>query len=217
MFKKFFVLATALVFTSSVFASGKSNRLSGEDVVTDVTIAQGATPIRVVGVATGAAGVIRVHPNGDGQTFDYKLYVVRAGSPITAVHLHLGPEGVNGPVLGTLCDNAGAAACPSNNAENVFALTGTFNAADITLIPEIGIGSIDDLKANAKRGNIYIDVHSESFPDGEVRGALKVEFSEGRDDDDDSSDDKDDDDDDSSSSSSSSSNSSSSSSSSSNS
>jgi hypothetical protein len=201
MYKKSLIFISALAMSLSVHASNES--LSGKNVVTEVTIPGANAPINVVGIATGSKGKVKLTPAGDGATMNYELTIKRLGSPVESVHIHLGPEGVNGPVLITICDNAGAVPC-GDNAANEFALSGAFTSTDLVPVPERGINTVEDFIANLRDENTYIDVHTGTFPDGELRGEIEAKFNGGNDDDkdddkgkgkddDDKEDDKDDD------------------------
>jgi hypothetical protein len=71
-----------------------------------------------------------------------------SGMMPTAAHIHDGAKGVNGPVLIKLDRTADGFAVP----------------AGAKLTPE--------QLAKFKAGNTYINVHSEAFPPGEIRGQL---------------------------------------------
>ena len=76
-------------------------------------------------------------------------------SPFVGSHLHLAETGVNGNVVIALNPTLGGDS-----------RSGTFTAANNTFSPSQNI--IDALRA----GNIYVNVHSDNFPGGEIRGQL---------------------------------------------
>jgi len=96
--------------------------------------------------------IVSVHPMprtdpGGPITFDTET--------ITAVHIHQGAEGTNGPLLWTVPDDqrhqgdiAGAA------------------------FPYDGTIPWDDLWTTLETEAAYLDVHTTAFPDGQIRGAL---------------------------------------------
>lgn len=71
-----------------------------------------------------------------------------SGMTPTAAHVHDGASGVNGPVIIKLDRTASGFAVPA------------------------GAKFTDEQLAKFKAGNTYINVHSEAFPPGEIRGQL---------------------------------------------
>src|SRR5437867_12024276 len=85
---------------------------------------------------------------------------------VTAAHIHLGESGKNGPVILTLFKGG-----PTEQTN------GTVAESNVTASnlegPMKGKG-VPDLVAAMKNGTTYVNVHSTDFPDGEMRGQLKV-------------------------------------------
>jgi len=71
-----------------------------------------------------------------------------SGITANAAHVHVGPRGVNGPIIMPLSNPAG-----------------DLWAAEATL-------SADNYKAY-KQGNLYFNAHSVQFPNGEIRGQIR--------------------------------------------
>ncbi len=79
--------------------------------------------------------------------------------PITAAHLHLAPAGSNGAIVANLSD-----AITAGNVNQ------TIDAGDL-IGPLVGndlLALLNELAA----GNIYINLHSDAFPGGELRGQI---------------------------------------------
>jgi len=76
----------------------------------------------------------------------------------TGVHLHIGYHGQNGPVALALTPTMGASA-----------LTGTFEAANNTFSLANGLDTL--VEAMAER-RVYVNIHSQNEPSGEIRGQL---------------------------------------------
>lgn len=55
------------------------------------------------------------------------------------------------------------------------ALLGTLTAADILAVPSQGIdaGEIEEVIAAMRRGAVYVNVHSDLHPGGEIRGQIR--------------------------------------------
>jgi hypothetical protein len=93
------------------------------------------------------AGILKLDPT---QTeLAYFIATSNLTSSVTMAHLHRAPAGVNGPV---------AIGFP-----NATALT---NTAPITGVVALSPADLSDLLA----GNFYVNVHTEQYPGGEIRG-----------------------------------------------
>jgi hypothetical protein len=94
---------------------------------------------------------------------------------ITAVHIHCGAPGVNGPIVVFLFgpDPDGA-----EGAKRIIA-QGTVTPADVMPVPDSpecpgGIADFDDLIAKMRAGQTYINVHTLDHPSGEIRGQIEI-------------------------------------------
>ena len=112
-------------------------------------------------VNTGASGraVLR---SLAGTTLDIAALVDNLSGPIMAAHLHLGSAGSNGPVVVDLASGI-------LNDDSVLFRIG---AGDLTG-PLAGADFIDLLN-EAAAGNLYVNIHTAQFPDGEVRGQVSL-------------------------------------------
>jgi hypothetical protein len=109
-------------------------------------------------VQTDATGVAEIRPMGA----DSIAYSVNATNieGVTAGHVHLGKQGENGPIVVTLFNYDS----PMNGVSE----TGTITA-DKLEGPMAG-KQISDLAAAGANGTLYINIHTEQNPDGEIRG-----------------------------------------------
>jgi len=89
----------------------------------------------------------------DGDQFCYTLDVVGLTQPAGAAHIHIGPRDEPGPVVIPL---------------EVPAET-SFQVDDCTTVTDPAI--LDGVRANP--GAYYVNVHTPTYPGGEVRGQLK--------------------------------------------
>ena len=114
--------------------------------------------------------------SAEGTELNYRLIVANIDN-VTASHIHLAPEGVNGPVVAFLYGNAPAG---SGSANGVLA-TGTITATDLTG-PLAGT-ELTALITAIEAGNAYVNVHTNDgiapantgpgdFPGGEIRGQI---------------------------------------------
>lgn len=129
------------------------------------------------GVITNTTGRITLRFNRELSEADFSLSVHR-GKKITQAHLHCARAGVNGPVVVFLF-NVAPVPGPGGVNVNGRIAKGTLTNADIEPVdfaanPNCGvvINNIASLLAAVRDGIIYLNVHSEANPPGEVRGQL---------------------------------------------
>ncbi|MGP1310286.1 MAG: CHRD domain-containing protein [Phycisphaerales bacterium] len=122
---------------------------------------------------TSAIGIGTVDYDTTDDTFDISLYVVGiplgnlmgAGPNSTPVHIHLAPAGSNGGIvidLGFLGSFAQSGLGIELNLTDV-AAGGTFGA--INSDPDVVQQAFVD-------GNLYVNIHTSTFPGGEIRGQI---------------------------------------------
>jgi CHRD domain-containing protein len=126
--------------------------------------------------ASKAVGQVKLRLSADGASLDYTLITANLDNPIAA-HIHLGPPGVNGPVVAFLF-GPGA---PGAGTANGLLAEGTITAANL-------VGPLDGQPLSAlidalNAGNAYVNVHTNDgvpptgtgpgdLPGGEIRGNL---------------------------------------------
>jgi hypothetical protein len=147
----FIVLVSALTVSLAFAAEGtfKAN-LSGYD--------------SVPAVKTKAKGYAEFKLSKGGKALNYKL--VSYINNVNAAHIHKGKKGENGPVV------AGLFAGPKK--EGIF--NGTLSEGVITekeLMGELEGKSLDALVQLIKSGDLFVNVHTTAYPDGEIRGQIK--------------------------------------------
>lgn len=118
-----------------------------------------AIPAFGAGWAVSLSGAQEVPPNNSGAKGSGEIAVMPdgmvsgsitvSGMTPTAAHIHDGASTVNGPVIIKLDRTANGFAVPA------------------------GAKFTDEQLAKFKAGNTYVNVHSEAFPPGEIRGQLK--------------------------------------------
>ena len=87
------------------------------------------------------------------------------------LHIHLAQRHVPGVVVAFLCGGGGKPPCPSPGGT----VSGTITAADIVGPAEQGIapGEFGEVVRALRAGATYVNVHSELFPAGEIRGQIR--------------------------------------------
>jgi hypothetical protein len=111
---------------------------------------------------TAAHGSAQYHVANDELSVSWKLHVTNIEN-VVAGHIHLAPEGVNGPVVVNLVS---ATAC--RTLPNGLQCSGTFTAAD--LVGPLAGHPLSDLLTAMENGGTYTNVHTTQYPGGEVRG-----------------------------------------------
>ena len=116
-------------------------------------------------VTSGALGNADCSVNITTRTITCTGTVFNLPSGVTQGHIHVGAEGVAGPVV---CN-----ALIPVNASNDFNFSISCDESNIILRPEIGIRSFEDFLQAVVGENSYVNIHSAVNPGGEVRGQLR--------------------------------------------
>lgn len=94
-------------------------------------------------------------------TFKYKIGAFKI-KKVTEAHLHLGKPGENGPIIAVLFH-----ACKPTDG---LLLTGKIEAKNLR--GPLKGKCLKALYHEIKRGNVYVNVHTDEYPNGELRGQL---------------------------------------------
>jgi hypothetical protein len=155
MFKvMLFAIFTMLLTVSLGMAAGHGAfkaKLSGKEVVP--------------AVETKTKGEADFKLSKDGKELIYSLKVKDIEN-VTAAHIHSGMMGVNGGPV------AGLFAGPKKEGK----FSGELAKGTITekgLVGPLAGKTIADLVEMIKSGGAYVNVHTDKYPDGEVRGQIK--------------------------------------------
>jgi CHRD domain len=130
---------------------------------------------------TNGKGTTQVQIDSDTQSISYVLSYSGLSSAVTQAHIHFAQTGVNGNIIVYLCDNTGLApsgtpACPDSGT-----VTGTVTAADVNppnnplpvTAQGIAPGDFAALIAAIEHNTGYVNVHTTTYPSGEIRGQLR--------------------------------------------
>ncbi|MBA2295972.1 MAG: CHRD domain-containing protein [Actinobacteria bacterium] len=154
----------------------------GALVVSGVSLARGGdddgkrASARLVGynetpsISTTARGTFEARV-ADGKITFRLRYEGLEGGNATQAHLHLGQRHTAGGISAFLCGGSVKPACPAGSAT----IEGTIVPSDVIGPGGQGIapGQFDELVAAIRAGAVYANVHTPTYPAGEVRGQLR--------------------------------------------
>ncbi len=118
----------------------------------------------VPAVETMAKGDATFTLSKDGKALSYYVTVSDLEN-FTAAHIHLGKKGENGPPVALI-----------TNEKKTGKFSGTLAEGTITekeLMGSLMGKSVKDLVKQIKRGHAYLNVHTDKYPNGEIRGQIK--------------------------------------------
>jgi hypothetical protein len=138
-----------------------------------------ATKMRAIeevpALSTPGGGTFTATIAPDDSSITWELHYFNTESDVTQAHLHFAQKGVNGGITVFLCSNlgngpAGTQACPVRNGT----ISGTIHASDVIAVNSqgIGAGELFSVLRGIRLGVVYANVHTTTFPGGEVRGQL---------------------------------------------
>lgn len=148
------IFPAVILFATFAIAAGKGDfhaKLSGKE----------ETPV----VKTKAKGEAVFHLVKEGNELKYKLTVANIEN-VTAAHIHAGKKGVEGPPV------AGLFAGPEKKGSFSGVLAeGTISNKE--LMGSLSGKSVQDLVKMIKSGDTYVNVHTDKYPNGELRGEIR--------------------------------------------
>ena len=106
----------------------------------------------------------------------YELQYQHLEGTVTQAHLHFAQRGGNGGIMIFLCSDlgngpAGTQACPASPAT----ITGAIHASDVigtASAQSVAPGELFSVLRGIRGVVVYANVHSTTFPGGEIRGQL---------------------------------------------
>jgi CHRD domain len=131
----------------------------------------------VPAVSSAASGRFKAKVDAVSGTMTYELSYSGLEGPVRMAHIHIGQRGANGGVMVWLCQTAnfvdptgGAPTCPQMGT-----VTGTIQASNVVAVAVQGIAATEfaEMLAAIRAGVAYVNVHSDRYPPGEIRGQLK--------------------------------------------
>ncbi|MEM7230475.1 MAG: spondin domain-containing protein [Planctomycetota bacterium] len=118
-------------------------------------------------VVSGAFGVANLALRANGRRVNFSIVTIGLTGPATAAHLHLGTAGVNGPVVADLSDSI-------INLGPVTIIFGQLRKNDIVGPLDGADRPVDELTAEMVGDQVYVNIHTDEFPTGEIRGQVSL-------------------------------------------
>jgi hypothetical protein len=130
----------------------------------------GAEEVPAVQTAAFASAVYTLREEGTRLAFRHlfqRFFSASSGLPnVVGAHLHLAPEGQNGPIVAILLGDTPFL----SESVDLEELDGELTARSLT--GPLAGQPLDALIAEIEAGNVYINIHTEDFQSGEIRGQL---------------------------------------------
>ena len=122
-------------------------------------------------IATTASGEFAMRIESGETSITFVLTINGMESTTSAAHIHFGQADVNGGIMAFLCGGGNRPACPATSGTVISSIT----ASDIIGPASQGIAANDLAEAIAmiRAGRAYVNVHSATFPNGEIRGQVR--------------------------------------------
>jgi hypothetical protein len=135
-----------------------------------------------VAISTTGNGTFEARISNDESRIDWKLTYNDLQGAVQQSHIHFGAKGTTGGITVFLCTNlgngpAGTQPCPAPPAT----ISGTIVPADVSPnIPAtagaraqgLNTGEMDELIQAIRSGTTYVNVHSSTWPTGEIRSQI---------------------------------------------
>ncbi|MDP9483431.1 MAG: CHRD domain-containing protein [Chloroflexota bacterium] len=126
--------------------------------------------LEVPSISTAGRGTFTATVKG--STISYRLRYSGLGSEAVAAHIHFARPDVNGGVVAFLCGGGDKPVCPPAGGT----VSGVIDAPDVIGPEDKGIlkGEIAELIRAMRAGATYVNVHTHTYPSGEIRGNVSV-------------------------------------------
>jgi hypothetical protein len=153
------IFAVLLITLSACFGVAAEEYGGHHSFKAEITGKQAVPPVETTAKGEAVFGITK------GDELTYKITLADIEN-VTAAHIHIGKMGKNGGPV------AGLFAGPKKEGK----FSGTLSEGTITskeLLGPLAGKSVKDLIGLIKSGDAYVNVHTDKYPDGEIRGQIK--------------------------------------------
>jgi hypothetical protein len=164
------ILAAAAVLTTSILAAGSAEAVT--KFKTKPFAREEVPAIHSLGNGTFTATL-----NDANTQLNWEFTFGDLGGSVTQAHIHFAQPGVNGGIMVFLCTNLangpiGTQTCPSAGGT----ISGVLDASDVVGPTSQGmtVGNFGPVVRALKQGVTYVNLHTDKYPGGEIRGQLKI-------------------------------------------
>ncbi len=131
-------------------------------------------------ISTPGSGRFEAHVDGENREIRYKLRYEHLEGDVQQAHIHFGGRHQSGGIIAFLCSSIkdgkggapkGTQECPDAPAT----IEGTIKPSDVIGPEDQGIkpGEFGEMVDAIKAGVTYVNVHTDKYPNGEIRGQIK--------------------------------------------
>ena len=164
-------VGVAVLWGSYVYADDFSAKMSGFEEIGPLGAGETGA------ILSGATGTLRLHLDKKSNSIAYTLsYTSGLSAPVTQAHIHFGKVHVAGGIIAFLCSNLanpplGTPACPTPSGT----VSGVLHANSVVgpVAQNVAAGNFDALVAALTSDTAYVNLHTTSFPAGEIRGQIQ--------------------------------------------
>jgi hypothetical protein len=141
-----------------------------------VVSSAGTTAAETGAIFSPGTATLDLNLDRSARTITFKLTFSGLSAPVTQSHIHFGQRHVPGGIMVFFCTNlnngpAGTQACPAGGGT----VTGMVTGASVIGPTAQGVpaGDFDALVAALDSDSVYGNVHTTTFPGGEIRGQVR--------------------------------------------
>lgn len=113
-----------------------------------------------------AFGKVKFKLTDDGVAF--KMMAHKLSGPVWGAHIHNAAAGANGPVIAKLCGAPPVAAAE----ECTTSKKGKLKVRGVITADNLNGVTMDELMAAVGAGEAYVNLHTDAYPGGEIRGQI---------------------------------------------
>ena len=177
MFKKVFILCGLLM---SVIAFSSESTVSTAFKRISYTLADGFQETPAAIFTTGRAALILIDRGDEGIEYIFRFNDLQGDiEQSVGAHIHFGRPGINGGIMVFICGTAAVAGPPGtpeclSDGQGSGTVSGLIIPDSVLPIADQNFPGqdLDALRRAIRSGSAYLNVHTDAFPTGEIRGNI---------------------------------------------